>query len=137
MSGGSPEASSPAVRDRMQGQRRTGTEPELRIRRALWRRGRRYRVNFRIPGERGSIDVVFTRQRVAVFVDGCFWHSCPIHGTIPKSNREWWLAKLSANRARDLRFDEVLRQSGWRVIRVWEHEDPDEAVAMIEVALGP
>jgi len=121
----------------MQGQRRTDTEPELRIRKELWRRGRRYRVNFRIPNERGSIDVAFTRKRVAVFIDGCFWHSCPIHGTIPKSNREWWQAKLSANRARDLHYDEVLRQAGWRVIRVWEHEDPDEAVAMIEGTLGP
>jgi DNA mismatch endonuclease (patch repair protein) len=74
---------------------------------------------------------VFPTERVAVFVDGCFWHRCPVHGTVPKRNRDYWLPKLQANEARDRRNDEALAALGWRVVRVWEHESPDEAAAGI------
>jgi DNA mismatch endonuclease (patch repair protein) len=128
---GPPPASSGQVRQRMRRQARKDTGPELALRRRLWRRGLRYRINLRVPGERGSIDVAFTRRRLAIFVDGCFWHSCPAHGTIPKANRDWWESKLLANRERDARYDALLESRGWSVVRVWEHEDPDVAAASI------
>ena len=93
----------------------------------------RYRVDARpLPEFRSRPDVLFPRARIAIFVDGCFWHACPIHGTIPKSNREWWLAKFKANVARDEANSARLIDAGWRVIRVWEHEDPVLAVDHIE-----
>ncbi len=128
-----PGASSGEVRERMQRQRRRDTASELAVRRAVWARGLRYRVDIPpITGMRSRADLVFTRARVAVFVDGCYWHSCPEHSTIPKSNREWWIAKLQANVERDRRVDRELREAGWLVIRVWEHEDPGEAAERIE-----
>ncbi len=72
-------------------------------------------------------DIVFVSARVAVYVDGCFWHECPEHGSAPKANREWWAEKLRANVERDRRHDAALRAAGWEVIRIWEHEDPAEA----------
>jgi DNA mismatch endonuclease (patch repair protein) len=109
---------------------RTSTGPELLLRRALHRRGLRYRVNFR--GLPGRPDVAFTRARLAVFVDGCFWHRCPEHGSLPKNNRNWWAAKLDRNVERDREQDETLRALGWLSIRVWEHEDPLTAADHIE-----
>lgn len=120
----------------MRTQRRRDTKAELLIRSELWRRGLRYRVD-RPPmsGMRRRADVVFTRARVAVFVDGCFWHRCPDHSTIPKANRAWWIAKLDANVARDSDTDARLGAAGWLVLRVWEHEDPLQAADRIERAV--
>jgi DNA mismatch endonuclease (patch repair protein) len=78
---------------------------------------------------------VFTRAKVAVYVDGCFWHGCPVHGTWPKANGDWWRAKIEANRERDRDTDRRLTAAAWRVIRVWEHEDVASAVARVEAAL--
>lgn len=117
--------------------RRRDTKPEIRIRSNLHRRGLRYRKDLLLrPGEvRVRPDVVFTRMRIAVFVDGCFWHSCPEHGTSPKTSSEWWAAKLSRNVQRDRDTDARLRNDGWTVIRIWEHEDPASAAARIGEAV--
>lgn len=102
------------------------------IRRMLHARGYRYRVQYPVPGlSRRSIDIAFSRLLVAVFIDGCFWHRCPLHGTAPLANGEWWRAKLEANVVRDRATDEHLRALGWRVVRCWEHENPEESVARI------
>ncbi|NEW34858.1 very short patch repair endonuclease [Nocardia cyriacigeorgica] len=121
----------------MSRQRRAGTAPELALRRELHRRGLRYFVD-RAPirGQRRRADVVFPRLRVAVYVDGCFWHSCPQHATHPKNNAEWWADKLAANVARDRATDDALAAAGWQVIRIWEHEDPVAAADRIAAALG-
>jgi DNA mismatch endonuclease, patch repair protein len=114
----------------MRGNRRTGTQPEIALRRLLHRRGLRYRVDYPIilKALRVRPDIVFTRRRLAVFVDGCYWHGCPQHGTQPRTNSEYWQAKIARNQARDVRVSRALRAAGWAVIRVWEH-DPPEAVA--------
>lgn len=115
----------------MERQRRRDTKPELALRRSVWRLGLRYRVDVApIPGRRRA-DLVFTRARVAVYVDGCFWHRCPSHGTMPKANREWWTAKLEANVQRDRDTDRRLAAAGWIVVRVWEHEPTDEAAKRV------
>ena len=117
-------------------QRRRDTKPELALRRAIHARGWRYRVDVApLPKMRRRADMVFTRARVAVFVDGCFWHRCPQHGTIPKNNRDWWIAKLDGNVARDRDTDERLRGEGWQVVRFWEHMSPAEAVPALEAVL--
>lgn len=109
---------------------RSGSKPEMALRKELFHRGLRFRVNFRkIPG---SPDIAFTRARIAVFVDGCFWHGCSIHGTLPKNNREWWRGKLEGNRARDMRKDSELREMGWLPIHYWEHDDMEEVADEIE-----
>jgi DNA mismatch endonuclease (patch repair protein) len=115
---------------------RRDTAPELALRSELHRRGLRFRVD-RPPltGLRSRADIVFGPARVAVYVDGCFWHSCPEHGTKPKANAEWWERKLARNRERDAETDRVLREHGWDVVRVWEHEDPEEAAARVEAAV--
>jgi DNA mismatch endonuclease, patch repair protein len=82
-----------------------------------------------------TADVVFRRARVAVFVDGCFWHVCPLHGTMPKSNRAWWADKLQANVERDRRTDVALAEHGWRVLRIWEHESSEQAADRVEQLL--
>jgi DNA mismatch endonuclease (patch repair protein) len=114
---------------------RTGqknTPAEITVRSALHKLGLRYRLHKRpLPGIRRTADIVFFRAKVSVFVDGCFWHGCPSHGTWPKSNAEWWKAKIEANRRRDAETNELFTQSGWAVIRVWEHEDQEEAAARI------
>lgn len=108
----------------MGGNRRRDTKPELALRRELHRRGFRYRVDSRpLPTLMRRADLVFPRERVAVFVDGCFWHRCPNHGTSPRSNSQYWSVKLDRNAARDKETDSVLTSAGWRVVRVWEHED--------------
>lgn len=96
------------------------TAPEFALRRALHAHGLRYRTNYRVEGIR--IDVAFTRARVAVFVDGCFWHGCPKHGTIPKSNQAYWKPKLAQNKKRDQAQTAKLVAADWQVIRIWEHE---------------
>ena len=127
-----PAASSPDALKRMQSTKRRDTRAELAVRRELHRRGARYRVELAVlPGLRRRADVVFTRARVAVFIDGCFWHGCPIHATRPKANAGFWADKLAANRARDRDTDQRLTAAGWRVIRVWEHENPADAATRI------
>lgn len=110
---------------RLSKQRRRDTKPEVALRRELHRRGLRYFVD-RAPlkGMRRRADLVFPRRKVAVYVDGCFWHSCPIHATRPRNNAQWWADKLAANVARDRDTDTRLIEEGWRVVRIWEHEDP-------------
>jgi DNA mismatch endonuclease (patch repair protein) len=113
--------------------RRRDTAPELALRRVLHARGRRFFVDRRISSRtRTRADLVFPRTRVAVFVDGCFWHFCEEHAHLPKANAALWRAKLLANRQRDARHDEVLRAEGWKVVRVWEHEDPVQAADRVE-----
>jgi len=108
------------------------TPAELAVRSALHRLGLRFRVDRPIKGvPRVRPDIVFVTERIAIFVDGCFWHRCPQHGTIPKANREWWLRKLNANVERDRRHDAALKRAGWRVIRVWEHEPPSSVARRI------
>ena len=112
------------------------TGPELALRRALFARGLRYRVHRRpLPGLRAEADVVFPRERIAVFVDGCFWHGCAEHSVLPKSNRDFWEAKLAANVDRDRRSDRALDAGGWLVVRVWEHEAAADAADRIEATV--
>ncbi len=100
--------------------RRSGTGPELVLRRALRRAGLKWRPTAApLPG---SPDLAFPRIRLAVFVDGCFWHGCPRHGTVPKTNTSFWVAKIRRNRQRDRQVDRALQHLGWTVLRVWEHE---------------
>jgi DNA mismatch endonuclease (patch repair protein) len=127
-----PGATTPAVSLRMSVFPRRDTTPELGLRRLLHASGRRYRVNYPVPTRpRRTIDIAFTRSHVAVFVDGCFWHGCPQHGALPASNRAWWDRKLQVTKARDLDTTNTLLQSGWLVLRFWEHEPADEMVATV------
>ena len=113
------------------------TTPELLLRRRLHAQGLRYRVHRRpLPELRRTADVVFSRARVAVFVDGCFWHGCPKHGTAPKTNADWWAVKLARNVERDAETDVLLADAGWSVVRVWEHEEPEAATARVRDALA-
>lgn len=112
------------------------TAPEIALRSILHRSGLRFRKHVApLPGLRCQADVVFTRAKVVVFVDGCFWHRCPLHATFPKANAAWWRAKLEQNFERDRRNDKALTRAGWTVVRVWEHEDPDAAAGRIEALL--
>lgn len=119
-------AASDGVRRSMLSNRRRDTGPELAVRRILHARGYRYRVDYRaLPSRRWRIDIAFTRIRLAVFIDGCFWHGCPQHATIPKSNADYWAPKLARNVERDRRSDADLGAAGWIVRRFWEHEQPE------------
>jgi DNA mismatch endonuclease, patch repair protein len=130
-----PPASSEEMRRRMSAQKRRDTAPELELRSELHRRGLRFFVDRRpLPGQRGRADILFPRDRVAVFIDGCYWHHCPIHGTLPRTNTEWWEAKFLANRERDREMDRCMAAAGWRVIRVWEHEPAGRAADRVEAA---
>lgn len=127
---------SPETRSRMQRQARAGTGPELALRRALHSRGLRYRVGMRpLAGLRRTGDVVFPRQKIVVFADGCFWHGCTEHRSTPKSNSEWWSRKIEANRRRDAETDRLFQQAGWFVFRVWEHDDAERAGDAIATAV--
>lgn len=130
-------ASSPGVRRSMKSNRGRDTGPELRLRRELHRRGHRYFVD-RAPlrGLRRRADLLFPRKRVAVFVDGCFWHGCPEHHTVSKTNPEFWAEKVEANRTRDRETDQLLAEAGWTVLRIWEHEEVADAVVRVEAALA-
>ncbi|HUY48539.1 MAG TPA: very short patch repair endonuclease [Streptosporangiaceae bacterium] len=118
------------VSAQMQRMPRSSTGPEVLIRKELHRRGLRFRINNR--GLPGRPDITFTAARIAVFVDGCFWHSCPDHGILPKNNRDWWREKLERNVERDREKDTLLEQMGWTVVHVWEHEPPSAAADGIE-----
>jgi len=125
--GDEPARTSPggALSRKMSTLARQDTAPELRLRRAMHALGLRYRLQVRVPGNNGRrIDIAFTRERVAVFVDGCYWHGCSEHGTRPNTNREWWDWKIAKNVSRDRDTNTVLIKQGWTVIRIWEHEDP-------------
>ena len=129
-------ASSDAVRRTMLGCRSRDTKPELALRSAAHRRGLRFRVNASpIPGMRRTADMVFPGPRVAVFMDGCFWHGCPTHFTPPTINRDYWLAKIAGNIQRDRDTDARLRSEEWEVVRVWEHDDPVQAVGELVLPL--
>lgn len=121
----------------MQGNRSRDTAPELAIRRAVHALGLRYRVAVRpLHGIRRSADLVFPRAKVAVFVDGCFWHGCPEHYREPASNVDFWRLKVATNRARDLETTELFRLSGWVVLRFWAHDDPMIAAEEIRQVVG-
>ena len=108
----------------MRGNRKKDTRPEVLLRAAMHRAGLRYRTYVAIEGGglRARADVVFPKRRLAVFVDGCFWHGCPEHATKPRTNVDYWEAKLRGNADRDRRVDQALTASGWSVIRLWEHD---------------
>jgi DNA mismatch endonuclease (patch repair protein) len=121
----------------MRATRQHGTAAELALRAALDRLALEYTVDVSpIPGMRRRADVVFPAERVAVLVDGCFWHGCPVHGTWPKQNAEWWREKIEANRRRDADTDRQLTEAGWMVLRIWEHDDSLESAARIQTAVG-
>ncbi|MEV2196712.1 very short patch repair endonuclease [Streptomyces phaeochromogenes] len=129
--------SSAAVSARMSRQGSRDTAPEVAVRRLLHAAGMRYRVNVPVPGKpRRTIDVVFPRAKVAIFMDGCFWHGCPVHATQPKANAEWWRAKLDKNMARDLETTEHLAAAGWTVLRFWEHESAEDVARRIAAAVA-
>ncbi|MEJ1414259.1 MAG: very short patch repair endonuclease [Candidatus Sedimenticola sp. (ex Thyasira tokunagai)] len=112
------------------------TKPEITFRKALWALGLRYHLRSSLPGKP---DIVFKGKKLAVFVDGCFWHGCPEHGTSPKTNVEFWAKKIAANKERDKKVDHKLRSLGWSVIRIWEHQindDIDSSVKKISYFLG-
>jgi len=116
----------------MRGNRSKDTLAELAVRRALHAKGLRYRVNMRpLPELRRTADVVFTRAKVAVFIDGCFWHACPTHYVEPKVNVDYWRPKIERNRARDLETSGRLEGAGWIVLRFWEHHAPEAVVQEI------
>lgn len=124
-----PHPLNETVRRQMRSMPRRDTETEMALRRELHRLGLRYRVHLRsLPG---TPDIALTKARIAVFVDGCFWHRCPQHGSAPKNNSAWWQAKLDGNVKRDLRKDAQLRDLGWIPVHVWEHEDAAVAARQI------
>lgn len=109
---------------------------ELAVRSELHRRGLRYFVDRPVKGvSRARPDLLFPTEKIAVFIDGCFWHSCPQHRTMPAANAQWWEEKLASNVTRDRRHDREFKEAGWTVLRFWEHEDPMESADQIQVAL--
>jgi DNA mismatch endonuclease, patch repair protein len=133
-----PHPLNPGRSANMRANRRKDTKPELALRRALHARGYRYRKDYRLEltGARVRPDIAFTARRVAVFVDGCFWHCCPQHGSQPANNTWYWEPKLARNVERDRAADTALAAAGWRVVRVWEHESLEGAIATVVAALG-
>ena len=126
-------ASSAGVRASMQSNRGRDTKPELSLRHMLHRRGLRYYVNRRpIPSLRRTADIVFPRRKIAVFVDGCFWHGCPDHHTVSKTNPEYWSEKVRLNKQRDQETTLLMREAGWMVLRFWEHVSAEEASDEVE-----
>jgi DNA mismatch endonuclease, patch repair protein len=120
------------VRKSMIANKGRDTSIELAVRRELFARGYRYRVNHRpLPSLRRTADIAFTRRRVAIFIDGCFWHGCPEHYTAPKANSDYWSSKIVANMRRDQETNERLTAEGWKVLRFWEHQPRDEVVLAI------
>jgi DNA mismatch endonuclease (patch repair protein) len=133
-----PHPSSEGRAANMRANRRTDTKPELALRHALHRLGYRYRKDYRLDldsGRRVRPDIAFTRRKVAVFVDGCFWHACPEHGSKPRANEWYWGPKLLRNTERDRINDAALNLAGWTVVRLWEHVPLDEALATVVAVL--
>ena len=133
-----PHPSSQGRSANMKANRRTDTKPELALRHALHRLGYRYRKDYRLDldsGRRVRPDIAFTARKVAVFVDGCFWHACPEHGSKPRANEWYWGPKLIKNVERDRVNDAALILAGWTVVRLWEHVPLDEAVRTVVTAL--
>lgn len=121
----------------MQSTAQTETSAERRLRDALDNVDVHYQVDLApVPGCRSRADVVLVDSQVAVFINGCFWHGCPDHGTWPRHNAEWWRAKIEANRERDARIDDVIRKAGWIVLRFWEHDDAIQAAQVIAKVVG-
>jgi DNA mismatch endonuclease (patch repair protein) len=113
------------------------TKVELRVRSALHAAGLRYRLQVKVPGStRRTIDVAFPKQRVAVFLDGCFWHGCPIHHTVSKTNAGFWADKVATNRERDRDTDRLLREAGWVSLRFWEHDDVEVVVESVSASVA-
>jgi len=131
-------ATSSGTRTSMLGNKRTDTKPEVALRSALHASGLRFRKDYRLDlaSTRVRPDIVFTRARVAVYVDGCFWHSCPEHATTPKRNADYWAPKLARNVERDRQHDIALREAGWTVVRIWEHVPTDDAAAAVTSVLS-
>lgn len=116
----------------MRSNRSRDTKPELALRRAVFAIGLRYRVAYRpLKGVRRSADLAFTKVKVAVFLDGCFWHGCAEHHSKPKANAEYWATKIEVNRARDRDTDRLFAEQGWTTVRIWEHEDLAEAAQLV------
>ncbi len=112
------------------------TKPELALRRAAHALGLRYRVSYRpLKAIRRTADLVFTREKVAVFMDGCFWHGCPQHHTVAATNAGFWAEKVRRTKERDAETDRLLEEEGWLVIRVWEHQDPVQAALLVADAV--
>ena len=126
----------PKVSARYSNLSRRDTSPEMELRRALWRIGLRYRVQYKVPGiPRRKVDIAFPGKKVAVQVDGCFWHGCPEHATVPVTNADYWRPKLARNIERDRETTAMAEAEGWTVLRIWEHVPPEEAVRLIVRAL--
>jgi DNA mismatch endonuclease Vsr len=131
-----PQASSSAAKKRMQATRQRDTTAELSIRRSIHGRGLRYSTHAKpITVSNRRADIVFRRAKVVVFVDGCFWHGCPIHATWPKANADFWREKIDANRKRDSDTNVQLTAAGWLVIRAWEHEVPETVAKQVANAV--
>ncbi|MCK0517650.1 very short patch repair endonuclease [Williamsia sp. DF01-3] len=122
----------------MSRQRRKNTAPEVEVRRELHARGVRFRTDVKLERDlRTRADIAWRRLKLAIFIDGCFWHGCPEHATRPAANAEWWAVKLDGNIARDRRTDAILADRGWTVLRFWEHQAPaDVADAIVAVLRG-
>lgn len=132
-----PTATDAVTAVRMRRVRRQHTAPELALRRELFGRGVRYGLHAHVvPGHpRRAVDIAVRRARVAVFVDGCFWHGCMAHRSVPKSNNAWWRQKFDRVRQRDVETTVALEEAGWRVVRVWEHEGVSSAADRVEAAI--
>lgn len=130
-------ASSASTRRSMLGNVSKGTKPEMEVRRRLHAQGFRYRVNYRAVLEvRRTADIAFTRHKIAVFIDGCFWHGCPAHYTAPTKNAEYWAEKVARNRHRDLETSAIYERNGWTVLRFWGHDDSLCIVEAVTRAVG-
>lgn len=133
-----PYPKSDAVTAAMKGNRRANTRPELAVRSELHRRGLRFRKDLVLRTEdvRTTADIVFPRQQLAVFIDGCFWHQCPDHSHVPRANPDYWERKLARTVERDARVSERLCNAGWTVLRIWEHVPAEQAADRIAEAVS-
>lgn len=133
-----PKPKSAAVTRVMRANPRSGTKPEVAIRSLLHRAGKRFRKDYpiRVGGQLTRPDIVFPRQKIAIYIDGCFWHACPKHRTTPKHNAWYWLPKLRRNAERDRYATARLRRQGWQVVRAWEHEDASAVLSRTLKVLG-
>jgi len=132
-----PSPTSPQVSAAMRANRKRDSRPEVALRSLLHRRGLRFRKNLRVRLSELAVvaDIVFPRAQLAVFIDGCFWHSCPLHGTQPRQNQPYWRSKLAGNLERDARVNSALTAAGWTVLRIWEHSTTEAAAELVEAAV--